>query len=463
MSSRSSRTPVLVALGALLLVLAVAPFVPRGGDDEGALTPSGSGPYVAGQATTAGYGRLTPGLRAEVDRVVGEGRRLGRQLERAPRGKAQAYAARQVATYVRCADLEGQRYCLGAGWTEDSQAQVQARTLAAIGTERGRHGRATGDLDARAALRRSDSLSIDQRARAERSELTLAARSVAKVWLLRHELEDVALPAGFLAEHPEARATATTATTATTTATTTAAAPAVPTATLSPYATTVPTTATPSPTTPTVPSTSGAPTTTPVPPPARPATYDEYPESAAVLDPAQVAEQERNYYCGPTAMQMIAWGWQGKYKSQDSWAKKLGTTSGGTSITSMVAVTDKRTGWDRPDFSGPYVALDIAHVSFDSWQLLVMDHTVNQRAPMILHVQLLKTFFPYLDHDGSGHFQVGRGYDKRGDKPDLVGYFEPWNQQRFHPDEPFIERVQWRQSYRTYRATLAHYQHNVGV
>jgi len=127
MPSRSARTPVLVALGALLLVVGVAPFVPRGGDDEGALQPSGGGGYVAGRATSVGYGRVTPALRAEVDRVVSEGRRLGRALEQAP-GKPRAYAARQVAAYVRCADFEGQRYCLGTGWTEDSEGQVRART-----------------------------------------------------------------------------------------------------------------------------------------------------------------------------------------------------------------------------------------------------------------------------------------------------------------------------------------------
>jgi hypothetical protein len=92
-----------------------------------------------------------------------------------------------------------------------------------------------------------------------------------------------------------------------------------------------------------------------------------------------------------------------------------------------------------------------------------MKHIVDFRAPLILHVVLQKQFFPYLDHDGSGHYQVGRGYDKAGDKPDLIGYFEPWNQQRFHSDEPYIARVQWRSSYQTYRATEAHYQHDVGV
>ena len=63
----------------------------------------------------------------------------------------------------------------------------------------------------------------------------------------------------------------------------------------------------------------------------------------------------------------------------------------------------------------------------------------------------------------SGHFQAGRGYDKRGKKPDLVSYFEPWNQQRFDPSEPYIDRVQWRLGYRSYRANEAHFQHNIGV
>jgi len=45
----------------------------------------------------------------------------------------------------------------------------------------------------------------------------------------------------------------------------------------------------------------------------------------------------------------------------------------------------------------------------------------------------------------------------------LLGYFEPWDQQRFHPDEPFIARVQWRNAFKSYRANRAHFQHNLGV
>ena len=76
---------------------------------------------------------------------------------------------------------------------------------------------------------------------------------------------------------------------------------------------------------------------------------------------------------------------------------------------------------------------------------------------------LLTKYYPYLDDNGSGHFQVGRGYDKKGTKADLLGYFEPWNQQRFDRSEPAIARVQWRNAYKSYRANLAHFAHNIGV
>ena len=81
-----------------------------------------------------------------------------------------------------------------------------------------------------------------------------------------------------------------------------------------------------------------------------------------------------------------------------------------------------------------------------------MRHIVDYRAPLVLHPVLLKKYYPYLDDDASGHFQVGRGYNKNGAGRPLLGYFEPWNQQRFDPSEPYIGRVQWRDAYRSYRA-----------
>jgi hypothetical protein len=410
-----SRRTIVIVVGALALLLAVTPFVPRGDDDDGSLLPSGDGKAGALQpARTAGFSRITPAMQAEIDRVVNAGRVLGRVT-------ARTAPDRLADDLVRCATFEGQRYCLGTGWTEDTEDQAQARMATA--TRRAAAARSTGapvlntgDLDARGVLERRAAMDPAARARADRAELTAAARSVAKVWLLRHDIEGVPLPAGFLADHPEARAAGPTARTD-----------------------------------------ASAPTRSTV------KTQDDYPDRAEILDPKQVAEQRRTYWCGPTTMQMIAWGWQHRARYQRHWANRLNTTTSGTAIWDMVRVVNGSTGWDRERRAGPYVVLDIGHYTYAKWMLLMMRHLVDYRAPVVLHPILHKQYYPYLDDDASGHFQVGRGYAKRGDRSDLLGYFEPWNQQRFDPSEPYISRVQWRSAYRSFRANKAHFQHNLGV
>jgi hypothetical protein len=296
-------------------------------------------------------------------------------------------------------------------------ARRGARPTAAVTT--------TGDLSLVDALRRAARLTPSARAAAQTAELTEAARSVAKVWLLRHQLQGVPLPSHFFARHPEVR--------------TAREAPAS--------------------------RAGGADVLPPDPPMAKQEakSWADYPARGAVLDPADVRAQHTTYWCGPTTMQMIAWGWSGRKRSQQHWATTLGTTTSGTSITSMVSVVNRYTGWDKASYAGPYITLDISDWSFRQWMLLMARHVVDYRAPVVLHPVLLTQFYPYLDHDGSGHFQVGRGYRKRDGQTPLLGYFEPWNQQRFHPDEPFIDRVQWRNGYRSYRANQAHFQHDLGV
>ena len=49
--------PRTVAAGALVLLLAAAPFIPRGGHDHGAISPSGDQPrFAPREATAVGYG-----------------------------------------------------------------------------------------------------------------------------------------------------------------------------------------------------------------------------------------------------------------------------------------------------------------------------------------------------------------------------------------------------------------------
>jgi hypothetical protein len=394
-----------LAIGAFVALLAATPFLPRGDDSDSALRPSGERELV--EPAAPGPGVVTAAMRREIDRVVAAGRHIGAV-------SARQSPAQLASNLVRCAGFDGQRYCLHTGWTTTAQAGVRARVATATRSLDARLAPAvetTGDLDLADTLRRAAALTPVQRAASERAELTAAARSVAKVWMLRHEIQGVPLPAGFRTRHPEAglsaRSTATTAT--------------------------------------------------------RPKTAADYPESGRVLKRKRTAEQRTTYWCGPTTMQMIAWGWQGTRKTQRHWASRLGTTTSGTAITDMVRVVNRATGYDREDRAGTYITLDISDWSFRQWSLLNMRHIVDYRAPLVLHPVLLKKYYPYLDDDASGHFQAGRGYDKNGDRPLKIGYFEPWNQQRFDPSEPYIGRVQWRDAYRSYRANRAHFQHNIGV
>lgn len=438
-----SRRTMLTIVGVLVLLLALAPFVPRG-DGDGSLLPSGDQEYGARAASTAGLSKLTPEARAEIDRVVNQGTTLSRRMARTS-GKA---TPEQLAeTAVRCAEFEGQRYCLGAGWTEDTEEQVRARTVRAARQVAARPAGAvetTGDLDAQSALAQRARMSTAALARADRAELRMAARSIAKVWLIRHEIEGVPLPEGFLDRHPEARETP---------ASGEVEKPQLATPNTAKPTSTPKPTRTPKPTP--TPSPSVQPTKVPV--------QGDYPKRFQILDGDNTAAQTRTYWCGPTSMQMIAWGWQKERKSQQHWANRLRTTTNGTSIWDMVRVVNQSTGYDQKKYAGPYVVLDIGTYTFSKWMQLMMRHIYDYRAPVVLHPILLKRYYPYLDDDASGHFQVGRGFAKKGKKPDELGYFEPWNQQRFDPSEPYIARVQWRNAYRSFRANKAHFQHNVGV
>jgi hypothetical protein len=399
-----------LAIGAFVALLAATPFIPRGSDSDSAIRPSGE-PRLA-EPLAPGPGAVTGAMRREIDRVVAAGQRVGRV-------SARLSPTQLASDLVRCAEFDGQRYCLHTGWTTDTEADIRARVASATRTLAARSTGAvetTGDLDLSDTLRRAAALSPAERAATERAELTAAARSVAKVWVLRHEVEGVPLPAGFSDRHPEANLSARSGSTTSTSTSTT-----------------------------------------------RTKTHADYPKIGRVLRPNRVASQSRTYWCGPTTMQMIAWGWQDQRKSQAHWADRLGTTTSGTAITDMVRVVNRSTGYDNESRAGTYIVLDISDWSFRKWTLLNMRHIVDYRAPLVLHPVLLKRYYPYLDDDASGHFQVGRGYDKNGDRPLKIGYFEPWNQQRFDPSEPYIARVQWRSAYRSYRANQAHFQHNIGV
>lgn len=407
-----------LGVGALTITLCAAPLIPTtaaSAADPAATaalgrttTPDGSDLLATAHAADTA---LTPSARTEISRVVGE----GRNMARARGGQF------RPADLARCATFEGQRYCLGTGWTESTEAELAARFTNSMRT-RTTNRESTGDLDAAALLQRRAQMSPGQREQADRRELTEAARSVGKVMLLRHQVLGEPLSRNFLARHPEI--------------TTKDGRPA---------------TRVLGRTDPTIKAQSTQ------------RASARYPERSTVMNESRVNEQNRSYWCGPATMQMIAWGWNKTPESQAKWASRLGTTTSGSAITELVRVTNAYTGWDNPRRAGRYVTLDIGSFTYAQWYMLVKRHIYDYRAPLIFHPVLLKRYYSYLDDDASGHFQAGRGFDKNGSKGNLVGYFEPWNQQRFDRSEPYIARVQWRSAYRSFRANKAHFQHNIGV
>lgn len=385
------RHPASIAAAVLALTLAGVPMLPDADDDQGALAPSGE--VTPAPEGAGGRGEVTAEMQAEIDRVLAEGAGLDRAQGRTARARAA----------VRCATFDGQRYCLGFGWTNQTR-----EALAAGLTTRPTFGReSTGDLDADGILARSSGRSSVARTEAERAELTMAAESVGKVWMLRHEIQGVELPEDFAERHPEITTTSRLD--------------------------------------------------------LRGGFGGSYPETFAIMDEAQVLAQNQTYWCGPATMQAIGWGSDQQRKNQSYWARRLGTTSAGTSITDMVRVVNNKTDYDDADRAGPYIVLDISDFTFKQWYRLMMRHIHDYQAPVVLHPVLLKQYYPYLDDDASGHFQVGRGFDQNPGGNRQIGYFEPWDQSRFDPSEPAIGRVQWRNAYKSYRANLDHFQHNVGV
>ncbi|MFZ2503171.1 MAG: hypothetical protein WAW88_10910, partial [Nocardioides sp.] len=276
------------------------------------------------------------------------------------------------------------------------------------------------DLDPAAMLQARAAMSPRARTRLERAELRQAARAVAKIWLIRHQIQGAPLPRGFLARHPEISAATSTGRSVILGR-----------------------------------DTSGPKTADPV------LTWQDYPDSGQVLSEKHVNDQRRSYWCGPTTLQMIAWTKKDGVRKQGYWARRLRTTTSGTNIADMVRVINNKTRWDNR--AGAYVVLDISDLTFGEWMQLIRRHVQDYRAPMVFHPILLKDFYSYLDDNASGHYQVGRGYDNNEKGATKVGFFEPWNQQRFDPSEPFIERVQWRNAYKSYRANQEHYLHNIGV
>ena len=71
------------------------------------------------------------------------------------------------------------------------------------------------------------------------------------------------------------------------------------------------------------------------------------PTKDKILTSKVAKAQNQTYWCGPATLQAIGWSSQGKRKTQGYWARRLGTTSAGTAITDMVRVINNKTDYDE--------------------------------------------------------------------------------------------------------------------
>jgi len=356
----------------------------------------------------------------------------------------------QAASMLRCFKLDTENYCLGLGFVQEVPTGPQRHALMAepslsaadeMGAEQ---DISTGDLTPAAFVAERAALPKTQRVTAELDEMEAAWNGRAKARELR-ELAEAETPP----PNPETQQTPQSAI-------------AQPTAPTTPpdEATTAPTsTPTVTPTgTPTVAPTRTAPTGgTPTAVPTTPVAPVAAPASAYLMKGFQTS-QEKGYWCGPATFQSIDWADDNQKDTQASWAKDLGSTTSGTAISAMVKQTNLKTAW--PKSAGTYIVQNVSHWNAQTFFTVHQKHLGVYKAPVIEHVQLLKRYFPYLAFNHSGHYQVGRGYDKA---KGTIAIFEVFNERRFNSRGNVTDGPKNIPASALFNATLANSFQNIGL
>ncbi|WP_432937755.1 C39 family peptidase [Kribbella sp. CA-253562] len=203
----------------------------------------------------------------------------------------------------------------------------------------------------------------------------------------------------------------------------------------------------------------GGPSTKPSPPPLKPpVVVKPKPVSNYIMKGYQTS-QDRGYWCGPATFQSIDWADDKQKDTQASWAKDLGATTSGTAISAMVKQTNLKTNWDLA--AGTYIVQNVSHWTPAKFLQVHQNHLGDGApAPVIEHVQLLKRYFPYLAFNHSGHYQVGRGYNK---KTGTIGIFEVFNERRFNSRGNKTDGARNIPATAMFNATLANQFKNIGL
>ncbi|WP_328520053.1 C39 family peptidase [Kribbella sp. NBC_00359] len=347
----------------------------------------------------------------------------------------------QAASMLRCFKLETEDYCLGLGFVDQVPTGAQLRATLSP-PERHADGELgveqdipTGDLTPAAFVAERAAMPKSTRVNAELDEMQAAWDGRAKARELRLLAESAAPtesgePAGDATAQP------------------TPVSPGTP----QPTPVGQTSAATPTRTTPT----QGTPTPAPTPvnPPAAPV---KLPASAYIMKGFQTS-QEKGYWCGPATFQSIDWADDNQKDTQASWAKDLGSTTSGTAISAMVQQTNLKTNWDKP--AGAYIVQSVSHWNAQTFFTVHQKHLGVYKAPVIEHVQLLKRYFPYLAFNHSGHYQVGRGYDRA---KGTIGIYEVFNERRFNSRGNVTDGPKNVPATALFNATLANSFQNIGL
>ncbi|MFI5733447.1 C39 family peptidase [Kribbella sp. NPDC051587] len=337
-------------------------------------------------------------------------------------------SATQAASMLRCFKLQEENYCLGLGFVDKlpTGAQVQetvtAPDVSADETDGVEQDIDTGDQTPQAFVAERAALPKDERVSVELDEMQAAWEGREKARALR------LLDADSDSERSSTEATE-----------------AAPTPTPTP-------TATPTRTTPTT----GPITPTPAPQP--PVQVVKPPASSYIMKGFQTS-QDKGYWCGPATFQSIDWADDKQKDTQGSWAKDLGSTTSGTGISAMVKQTNLKTDWDLA--AGTYVVQNVSHWNTQKFFTVHQNHLGDGKpAPVIEHVQLLKRYFPYLAFNHSGHYQVGRGYNRA---KGTIGIFEVFNERRFNSRGNVTDGPKNIPAAALFNATLANSFQNIGL
>lgn len=423
----AARGATLIVLGALLAQAPLTAFAYQPRDPElarpAAPVPSSAATILPTVVPTPSAPEPTPGP-APVSTTVAtppaaeSWSELSQQVvETSPDDLQTADTSTQAAAMLRCFKLEEENYCLGLGFVDKlptgAQVQETATTpeVSAEDDDGVEQDIDTGDQTPQSFVAERAALPRSERVDVELDEMKAA-------WEGREKARELRLLDASADERTSSDAT--------------------PTPTPTPTAT------------PTAP----PPTTAPQPP----VKVVKLPKSSYIMKGFQTS-QEKGYWCGPATFQSIDWADDQQKDTQKSWAKDLGSTSSGTGISAMVKQTNLKTDWDVA--AGTYIVQNVSHWNTQKFFTVHQNHLGDGKpAPVIEHVQLLKRYFPYLAFNHSGHYQVGRGYDRA---KGTIAIFEVFNERRFNSRGNVTDGPKNIPASALFNATLANSFQNIGL